>query len=235
MDCALWLNRHKIYSADEIPDNFDIASIRGYYLGGSLIKWLDSHGGSRFARKLEKLSPDMPDLNGKLCEIFGQNLLTKKPHSHNNSIIAKIDGEALANRCSSGAGFSFGSLSGSNLWNFANSFALGGSFYGSYKRSYSFLWEWEWEWFFRNYYGSFSGSFGSYFGFYGSRSLYSGSGLAFGSFYFGSFGNINLGSFPYFDAYGSFPVLTADEYYEIMFRCLNICPLDRFGYGIHLI
>ena len=27
MDCAIWLNRRKIFSADEIPANFDIAKI----------------------------------------------------------------------------------------------------------------------------------------------------------------------------------------------------------------
>ncbi len=234
MDCALWLNRHKIYSADEIPDNFDIASIRGYYLGGSLIKWLNSHGGTEYARKLEELSQDMPDLNERLCDIFGKKL-TAKAHTHDNALIEKINGAAWANRCSFGS-FNFGSLTGSSLWSSGG--GLYGSFlFGSYKGSYSFLWEWEWEWFFKSYYGSFSGSFGSYSGFFGSGAfLYSGSGLAFGSLYFGSFWNVNFSSFPcYFDSCGSFPVLSADEYYEIMFRCLNICPLDRYGYGIHLI
>ena len=71
MNCALWLNRRKVYSADEIPDNLDLASLCGYFAAGSLVGWLRSHGGESLADDLEKISPKDPDLKEKLAKIFG--------------------------------------------------------------------------------------------------------------------------------------------------------------------
>ncbi len=79
MDCSLWLNRKKISSAAQIPDNLDIASLRGYFLAGSLIEWLEEHGGRKYAAKLAKLSPDDPALNDKIARIFGGKPLPAKP------------------------------------------------------------------------------------------------------------------------------------------------------------
>ena len=71
MYCALWLNRKKIFSAAEISENLDIAALRGYFLAGSLVRWLNEHGGENYARRLSKLSPSDPGLNEKIAEIFG--------------------------------------------------------------------------------------------------------------------------------------------------------------------
>ena len=109
--------------------------------------------------------------------------------------------------------------------------------YGSAVGSYGGfrLWEWEWEWRF----GSFAGSFrncswrgGSFAG--GS---FLGGSFGLGSFsgWLGSFaGSFGWGSFAFSMANGSC-FITADEYDRIMYLTLRRCPLDCFGYGIHIV
>lgn len=251
MDCALWLNRRKVFRADEIHNNADIASLRGYFLGGSLCKWLRSHGGDSFADMLDELSPDDPDLNEKLTRIFCGSAATEIPS-------IKLDATSAGDPapravCSSAHGLpcSRGIFFGTdNNGSFGGSFARGsfGSYFGNYFGSYrfgsfgsyklgSFMNEWEWEWVlgsFRRSAGSFAGT--SYragsFGFGSFGSFRYGS---FGSFRFGSFvnGMLPFGVFPR-DKYGSL-VMFMDEYDRIMYETLKKCPLDRFGYGIHII
>ena len=71
MNCALWLNKQKVQHASEIPENLDVASLRGYFLAGSLVDWLRNNGGEEYAERLSKISPDDPDLNAKIENIFG--------------------------------------------------------------------------------------------------------------------------------------------------------------------
>ena len=256
MDCAIWLNRRKLFSADEISANFDIAAIRGYFLGGSLIKWLDSHGGEEYARLLEKLSPSDPALNDRLTEIFTQKKCSVPVHRADEQLIMTINllkggspvttGSAQVVNAGSGSyaagsfaplGYgSFGAGSAGYLMNYGS--FRSGSFAGSFNRS----WEWEWEWWlgsFRRNYGSFAYGTGSYrwsFGSFGFGSFTGGSfrrGFTLGSFPFDT--GYRMGSYRGFPLGGSFRQVTADEYDEIMYRCLGICPLNRFGYGIHII
>lgn len=70
MKCALWLNRQKVYSAEEIRDNFDIASLCGYFAAGSLVEWLREHNGEEYAAELEKISSKDPKLMEKLERVF---------------------------------------------------------------------------------------------------------------------------------------------------------------------
>ena len=246
MDCAIWLNRRKIFSADEIPENFDIAAIRGYFLGGSLIKWLAANGGQAYISALGELDPNDPSLNDRLTEIFIQKKCDVPVHKADEQLILAIDGMKGAPVCASSgshtasvgshgsyrAGFAyrFGSFYGS--FNYGG-YALGSFNYGSYRLgSFSRTWQWEWEW----RYGSFrAGSFrfGSFnaAGYGGSFSYDTGSYRGFMPFGFG----FDTGSYRGFPLGGSFRPMTSDEYDEIMYRYLNMCPLNRFGYGIHLI
>ena len=73
MDCCLWFNRCRISDAAEIAENFDIAALRGYFLGGRLADWLREHGGEAFADKLADISPDSPDLDAQLARVFGKS------------------------------------------------------------------------------------------------------------------------------------------------------------------
>lgn len=256
MDCALWLNRHKIRTAAEIAEAPDIASLRGYFIAGSLVGWLREHGGEKLAEKLETLSPDAPDLNEKLAEIFGGSA---EGHKRFGEGVPETSGGASENlssafTCSLKAvlsSFEFGS-SGSYGYSEITSFGsllhgwelfLGSFLYGSYTFG-SGMHEWEWEQFFALYKsGSFTfGSFASFhewewewlFRAFRSES-FGGSFGSFGSFGFGSFwrfgnfgGSMGSLSIPFPE---SFDLL--DEYDRIMLETLMRCPLDRFGYGIH--
>lgn len=231
MDCAIWLGRKKIFSADDIADNFDIAAVRGYFLAGSLVRWLEAHGGAAYAEQLEQLDPSDPALNERLAAIFGQESFRAAVHTTDESLVRAINSlkngnpAAVSSANSSAGSYFFGF--GSHYGSFAERFS-GSSFgYGSLGGSFMRTWEWEWEWRF----GSFRrAGIGSSF-----------SAAYAGSFSYGSFGYMSFGSFTAAlpSSYkgiplgGSFRCLTADEYDEIMYRCLAMCPLNRFGYGIH--
>lgn len=252
MDCALWLNRRKIFSASEISDNLDTASLLGYFAAGSLVEWLYEHGGEEYAKKLEKLSPADPDIRGKIETVFtGKPAAYRKLGSEN--AVKRGSGSPLccSYRPSSARGsFRLGSGGSFVLSSFLKSFQTSsGSFYNYVGSFYlgSFLfgrgfheWEWEWEKFFGSFY---RGSF------------YLGSGFSarlaflrsFGSFHFGSFsiGSYRFGSFKFgsFGGNGSWGVenplwlplflQNLDEYDRIMLMSLYGCPLNQFGYGIH--
>lgn len=233
MDCALWLNRRKVYSAAEIADDPDIASLRGYFLAGSLVEWLNGHGGGDYAKKLAKLSPDDPALNGKLAKIFGGSPALGKRFGDGNAPAASCNAPSGSTSTALGSG-----LPGSYAYSAPSSF---GSFpRGRETTSYRFgsfaagsgthEWEWEWEWLF-NMYGQGSFALGSFTSFAASERA-----RLFGAIKYGSFGSFGyFGSFPF----GSFPVSEVfdpnylDEYDRIMLETLMMCPLDRFGYGIH--
>lgn len=272
MDCALWLNKKKIYSADEIADNFDIAAIRGYFLGGSLIKWLSSHGGEELARELSNVLPDEPCLNDRLSGIFLKKKCDVPVHRTDENVVAAVErfksvAAPQSPVVSSFSGsypvssytgsFPFGSF-GFSITAANGSFGYGSYSLGSFKRG-SFSNAWQWEWYLGSFrkgsfrYGntSFGGSYVYNFGSYRSGSFNYGS-FNYGSFGYGSY-HYGKGSFRFggpfafgeallFGSYrgfpfsgGSFRCISSDEYDEIMYRTLGMCPLNRFGYGIHLI
>ncbi|MBQ8194182.1 MAG: hypothetical protein IJZ47_02345 [Oscillospiraceae bacterium] len=262
MDHAIWLNRRKIFSADEISANFDIAAIRGYFLGGSLIRWLNANGGKDYARALTELSPSDPYLNDRLTEIFTGKKCNAPVHKADDNLVRAIEllrggvpVTGSAQNVNGSFAYSFGSFSHGSFGYSFGSFRGGSFSYGSFAGgSFRRTWEWEWEWRFGSFRGGsfrYSGgsaayNLSSYRGAFGSFGYNFGSYLS-GSFMFGgSFRGYTLGSFPFDISYGmgsyrgfplagSFRAVTADEYDEIMYRCLSVCPLNRFGYGIHLI
>lgn len=244
MDCSLWLNRKKINSAVQISDNLDVASLRGYFLGGSLIEWLDEHNGKEYADKLRFLSADTPDINEKIAEIFGG----KADFGREINGCAECDNtptDKEKSDCVSAASFTppnsfvyidfsaVGSASAAEISSFLS--YVGGSFtLGSFSEH-----EWEWLWNFLR--GSVGGSFIT-------SSFLSGSFVG-GSFAFGNFmpSSLTFGSFSAWEWFsaimsgsfnGSFSkcnIWGIDEYDWIMFRTLMRCPLDCFGYGIHIV
>lgn len=70
MQCCLWLNGKKVYKADEIAANFDLGALEGYLCGGSLIRWLNAHGGEDIAARLDGITPHC-DLSFELKRAFG--------------------------------------------------------------------------------------------------------------------------------------------------------------------
>ena len=253
MNCALWLNKRKVLNACEIAENLDVASLRGYFLAGSLVKWLRTHGGEKYAEKLEQLSEDDERLNDKLAEIFGGKPLPVKTFGASDSEEVPEKGHEFPSGASHGS-FEFISYgSGSFSYTQFTSFGIirelfrnsGGSF-GSFKFG-SFYGFTEWERLFRLFsqsggsfvYGSF-GSFGSFAGFseWEWEWLFRLFSQSYGSFGYGSFGSFPVEFLN--ELFGSFPLsaelskLSAlDEYDRIMLETLMKCPLDSFGYGIH--
>ena len=222
MKFCLWLCGNKISKASEIKKNFDLPALKGYLLGGILIKWLEENGGKTAAQKLKKI-----DLNGnveaQLEKIFGVK--------DNRTI-------DYAPRFTQSFTYSFSKA--------VNTYGV-----SSFPSSYSYEYEYEYQ------KGSFPvGSFsvGSFeIGSFSASSFEIGS-FRLGSFGVGSFniGSFNMGSF----STGSFSVgsftagsftaaadgqytftktqLTEEEYKETIF-VLSTYPLNRYGYGIHLI
>lgn len=252
MKCALWLNKRKVRHASEIPDNLDIAplaalaSLRGYFLAGSLSEWLWENGGERYAKRLDKLSPDDPALNEKLAAIFGgkadfgsalssapsERIQAQAPSPAQSSFPSGFPNSVAPRNSFRFTEFGSGSFSYEALtsfgefWELLRKFGLFGSFNLTSFTSFGGLWkfhEWEWEWLLGLYKG---GSF--------VTTSFSSFGKGFGSF--DVFGNIfgllngNLGSF---ELRKLLENLALDEYDRIMFETLMLCPLDRFGYGIH--
>lgn len=235
MDCALWLNRRKVFSADEICDNLDTASLLGYFAAGSLVEWLYEHGGEEYARKLEKLSPADKDIQEIIAAVFrGKPVAFKKFGSEIPVKCASGSTSASSYKPSSISSSMRGSFlrsfrtSSGSFYNYIGSFYLGSFLFGSGFHE----WEWEWEW---------EKFFGSFF----NTSFRFGSGIAaklaflrnFGSYRFGSYNFGSFGGTGSFDA-GNLPELpeflqNLDEYDRIMLMSLYGCPLNQFGYGIH--
>ncbi len=237
MDCALWLNRKKVFSADEIKSNLDVASLLGYFAAGSLVEWLETHNGKEYAKKLVRLSPKDPDICDKISRIFGG-----EPTPYKKFSACAAEQTFLCGSTSFGGNsykpLSFGSqvgvfagsllLTSGRFYNYTGSFYLGSFLFGSG------IYEWEWEW--EQFFGSFPGgsfSFGSGMSFLRSGRLGSFGSFRYGSFDFGSFGAGSSGSFS--DFVQKLPEFAEnlDEYDRIMLESIFGCPLNQFGYGIH--
>lgn len=202
MDCALWLNRRKIFTAAEISGNLDIASLRGYLLAGTLIDWLNEHGGKRYARKLSALSPDDEQLGEKIAEIFGTRPTPFKelnggdtvkhaaPALPEGSFSSMLSSYPIgsAGSYNYAALSSFGSfeslLSAVSTGSYSLSSFSGGSFGSEWERLFALIYG----------YGSFSFgslSFGSFLQWEWLFQLLYG----YGSFSAGSFSRLSFGSF----------------------------------------
>lgn len=232
MNCALWLNRQKIRHASEIPANLDmasLASLRGYFLAGSLLDWLLENGGEHYAKRLERLSPDDPDLNEELAAVFGgkadfgkavnsaprEGLPTQAPSGFTGSFTGSFPSSFTPRSSFRFTALGSGSFSyemltsfgyGGGFWEFLERFGLFGSFsVTSFRFGSGKFHEWEWEWLFELYKRWQGGSFNL-------------STLTFGSFHqwewewllrlyggAGSFNVTSFGSFPIF-GFGSFDV-----------------------------
>ncbi|MBR3447790.1 MAG: sel1 repeat family protein [Oscillospiraceae bacterium] len=60
-----------VRTLEELQEHFDLESVLGYFADGKLKTWLANQYYEVLAEKVAALSSDTPDLNAKLCEIFG--------------------------------------------------------------------------------------------------------------------------------------------------------------------
>lgn len=253
MNCALWLNRRKVYSAEEICDDPDIASLCGYFCAGSLIEWLRTHNGEKYAEKLEKISPKDPELKEKIGMIFGGQSASYKQFGKDNSSENKSLGisenpSSAALRYGSKTAFAaskgFYSHKGSNVFGFSSysftsyllQIGFGSAKTGSLSYNsgiFGFEWEWEWERFLAGYGSfyktSFVGASGRFF--YGS---FMSAFRAYLMRKYGSRGGFSPGSRGSFSgSFEMFGIPDSDEYDRILMECVFGCRLNDYGYGIH--
>lgn len=229
MKCALWLNRQKVYSAGEIRDNLDIASLCGYFAAGSLVDWLKEHNGEEYAAELEKISPKDPKLSEKLEKVFGGQPVSYKTFGGGSEVMAPLPmGSAQIIRSSAvgsarfpglgsapfgsgkaGARFmTHGSRGIGSFSRYTFSSGLlrigwrGGSFgyFGSFGYYGSFGYEWEWEW--EQFFARFGSFYSTSFSYGSVRSFLQMLGRNYGSYRFGSLRARYFGSGGYFK-YGS--------------------------------
>lgn len=121
MGYSLWLCGKKIDRANQIKGNFDLASLRGYFIAGNLIKWLNNNGGELFAERLVFTSADDPLLNIRLQLAF--DIPPKVTSIHVGTAVSGYSG-----------GFGLSSFRGSNSSFLASSY-VGNSFVGYSKPS----------------------------------------------------------------------------------------------------
>lgn len=66
-------NGEEVRTLEELQQNFDLESVVGYFTAGKLQTWLADRYYDEKADAVGSLSPEMPDLNEKLCRIIGVN------------------------------------------------------------------------------------------------------------------------------------------------------------------
>lgn len=208
-NCCLWIGGVKVSDLDGIKDNFNITDVKGYYLGGRLSDWLRLGGYDTEAARIDNIDKN-GDIDKALEEIFtgtGEEPdCVGKSGEYGGYCFLTVTPPFLKRE----AGTVVLSADGS----FRTPAVLSdSSFAGSFTAS------------------SFAGSFGSYKHQY-EYEYGSGKNTSFGSFSLGSF---DITSF----LYGSFSYDELCEGGSFTPKALMLFfssePLNRYGYGIHLI
>lgn len=206
---CLWINGVKVYDAKGITDNFSIADVRGYYMAGSLIPWLIAHGEYETADALRSI-PAGEDPDRHLFDIFNNTYV--RPNYH----VGKKGSEgAVVSQGSFNAGSSYSLSSGIITSGAAYSTSFKQTSYRVSSRMYEYEFEFE--------LGSFR-----------ARSFNISSFRAFlSSYVFSSY----IGAFPSSFAWGSFSMqeLFNTDPVSVVLKNFTSEPLNRYGYGIHII
>ena len=207
-NCCLWIGGEKVSDLEGIKKNFCITDVKGYYLGGRLADWLRAHGAEREAQLVEAIDKN-GDVDTALEDIFKDKLAEDKFTAY---LFNNVTPPFLAN--GNGAGLSpngsFGSFTAGSFS--AGSFKVGSFRVGSYRHSHEYEYEFQ------------SSSY--------KKTSFTSTSFGYGSFGFGSFNlsSFIFGSFSYEDLCegGSFTPAALMLFFSSE-------PLNRFGYGIHLI
>ena len=257
---CLWLNGKKVYTLQQLRASFDAEAVGLYCLGGGLVRWLRDCGEQDIAEKVEQIDLSQ-SVSRQLADIFGVDL----PETGEQICLPEAApvqavpaaGDSFTAPLSffpdtSFAPSSFFTSFDTTSFNFSAAYTsffttsfLTTSFGGEYKYEYES--------------GSFAASsFSLYLSSFSAETAFSAGSFILGSFTFGSFtlGSFAFGSFS--PGYGSFPLvlssfspksleapsaadltlkndpapLTPRQKFELN---LSSNPLNRYGYGIHLI
>lgn len=210
---CLWLDGKRVENLTQLRENFHLQSLCGYLLGGSLGAWLEAAGEPQLAEKVKSIDLE-GDYEKALTDLFGRKeVLPPFEADFGGGFVPFARAGSFApgsSFASSFGSFYIGSFSANN-----NNNNNGG---GSYSLGSFFL---------RT--GSYS--LGSFYTAVSSGSFFVGS-YSLGSFAGGSFalptGSFAPGSFS-FDAYSRLSPM------EKIAVNISSEPLNRFGYGIHLV
>ncbi len=228
------LRGKKIYNIRELRESFDTNAVTAYYCGGGLWSWLTELGENEILARLGKID-SKGDIGGQLEFIFGVRPEPPEPLPENTYNPTDSRGNAPSALPSSYRGnFKRGSFRKGSFHKGSfkkGSFTKGGLLKGSFQKGLQ-------GGSFRK--GSFrKGSFvlTSYKGAFAKGSFVKGS-FKRGSFSKGSFrsGSFTGGSFMngvYYCCENGV-VITEKEYRRTMIN-LSSCPLNEYGYGIHLV
>ncbi len=204
-NCCLWINGKKVTDINGIKENFNISDVRGYFYGGRLADWLSAHDAEKEAELVRRI-PDGINPDRILQEIF-----CEKQESLPTVIYHR---QTVTPEFIKGGG----SFTADSSFNAGSYKAVAGS-----SGSYSHQWEFEKSSFLVTSFKMGSFNFGSF-------SL---SSFNFGSFILGSFSVSALfknGSFNYDDFVNA--QRTRDK---ALLSYFTSEPLNKYGYGIHLI
>lgn len=253
---CLWLNGKKVYTLQQLRAFFDAEAVGHYCLGGGLARWLKDCGEQAAAEKVEHIDLSK-NISRQLAEIFGVDLPETEEQPYEPLPTAKAPaftaGGSFGISPSSlpETSFSIGSFETSFSTSSFNFSAAYTSFFTTSFLTTSFTSTYEYE------YESNSFTTNSFSLYQTSFSAETAGSLNFGSFGSGSF---SLGSFTFEQSSftlgsGSFPLtlssfspksaetalapntentptMTPQQKFELN---ISSCPLNRYGYGIHLV
>ncbi|MCR4780872.1 MAG: hypothetical protein K5876_07230 [Ruminiclostridium sp.] len=135
----LWLNGRKIYNIRDLRENFDTAVLSGYFLGGSLMKWLSDLGENSIIKRLGSVDMNS-DIGSQLEFAFGVSPDIKSAHSGEikpQNPPTELPVKASELGIGDTAVFCFGRASSFSAYSeAASSFGAAGSFYGFAESSF---------------------------------------------------------------------------------------------------
>lgn len=233
---CLYLGKERAYDVRALRLHFDTALVSGYLIGGMLERWLLEAGETEILSRVREIDYG-GDVGEQLEHIFGvrPDRRTRLPAC----LLKKRASEPISSFFRAGFvpnGSFYGGSYRSGSYR-ASSFSLGSFRIGSF-RSGSFR------------FGSYRiGSFRHSFEFEFERGSYRSGSYRVGSFRltsFGKSGSFRVGSFrsgsyrvgsfrgSSFRYYAGDAEITESEYHRTLIN-LSSCPLNEYGYGIHLI
>lgn len=145
-DWYLWLNGKKVRNIRELRENFDTAVLIGYFLGGSLLKWLSDIGEFSIVERLNKTDRN-GDIGSQLKYAFGvnpdENAVYDRTAEYASAEVS-VPAETAADAGMSEVGICTGSFYGNigsfygDICSFTNTFLFSPSVTGSFGAVSSF-------------------------------------------------------------------------------------------------
>lgn len=207
---CLYLGEARVYDVSGLRRHFDTALVSGYLLGGTLERWLADAGEDEILSRVRTIDY-AADVGAQLEFIFGV-----RPERKTRLPACLTKKRPSCVPCPLPSSF------------FKAGFAPQSSFYGGSYRSGSYR-----VGSYRFGFGQGSYRVGSFRGFNRTGSFRLTSFGKSGSFSVGSFraGSFQGGSYRF---YAGNAEITEEEYHRTLIN-LSSCPLNEYGYGIHLI